>query len=161
MVSITISHGGYFGSCVTVPGTGITLGHGMCRFDPSGLPNSIAPGKRPLNNVCPMLLQQPGRNVAFGMRGGRRIVSVATNLAHQLINGRALEDVVQSARLHTDGYEPIEVTESLPVAIRSELEKLGHHLKVVATVGASCNMVERRPNGEMTAASNHVAAGIV
>jgi len=133
----------------------------MCRFDPHpGLPNSVAPGKRPLNNVCPMILRQKGRDVAFGMRGGRRIVSVGTSMALQLIRGRTPEDVVRSPRLHTDGYEPVEVTESLPVSIRSELEKMGHRLKVVATVGASCNVAERRVNGEMTAASNHVAAAI-
>src|SRR5581483_782960 len=42
LVAITISHGSSFGSCVTVPGTGISLGHGMSRFDPHpGLPNSV------------------------------------------------------------------------------------------------------------------------
>jgi gamma-glutamyltranspeptidase/glutathione hydrolase len=160
-VSITISHGGYFGSSVTVPGTGIILGHGMCRFDPHpGLPNSVAPGKRPLNNVCPLILRQPGRDVAFGMRGGRRIVSVVTNVAYQLTQRRAVEDVVRSPRLHTDGYEPIEVTESLPAPIRGELEKMGHRLKVVATSGGSCNAAERKANGEMSAAASIVAAAI-
>jgi hypothetical protein len=48
----------------------------------------------------------------------------------------------------------------MPVVIRTELEKMGHRLKVAATVGASCNVAERRTNGEMTAASNHVAAAI-
>jgi gamma-glutamyltranspeptidase/glutathione hydrolase len=157
LVAITISHGGYFGSCVTVPGTGITLGHGMCRFDPHpGLPNSIAPRKRPLNNVCPMVLRQPARDVAFGMRGGRRIVSVVTEMAYQLMRGHTIEDVVKSPRLHTDGYEPLEAM--APLA--AELEKAGHRVKVVPTVGASSNLAERRASGEMSAASNLVAANI-
>jgi gamma-glutamyltranspeptidase/glutathione hydrolase len=161
LVSITISHGGYFGSCVTVPGTGITLGHGMCRFDPHpGLPNSIASGKRPLNNVCPMILRQPTRDVAFGMRGGRRIVSVVTNMAYQLIHGASPDETIHAPRLHTDGYEPVDVTESLAPEIRLDLEKMGHRLRVVPTVGASSNVAERRSNGEMTAASNLVAAAI-
>src|SRR6185295_8212083 len=55
LVSMTISQGGLFGSCLAVPGTGIVLSHGMCRFDPhSGHSNSPGPGKRPLNNVCPL-----------------------------------------------------------------------------------------------------------
>jgi gamma-glutamyltranspeptidase len=86
---------------------------------------------------------------------------VVTNLAHRLLHGGAIEDAVRSPRLHTDGYEPIEVTESMPVAIRTELEKIGHKLKVSATAGGSCNAAERRSNGEMTAASNHVASGMV
>ena len=46
MVSMTLTHGASFGACVTVPGLGLTLGHGMTRFD-AGTPNSMGPRKRP------------------------------------------------------------------------------------------------------------------
>jgi gamma-glutamyltranspeptidase len=94
------------------------------------------------------------------MRGGRRIVSVATNMAYQLLHGGTPDETIHAPRLHTDGYEPIEVTDSLAPEIRAELEKMGHRLKVVPTVGASSNVAERKSNGEMTAASNLVAAAI-
>src|SRR5262249_59492146 len=85
LVSMTISQGGLFGSCLAVPDTGIILGHGMCRFDPHpGLPNSPGPGKRPLNNVCPLIIRLPGRDVAIGARGGSRIVSVGARLAPRI-----------------------------------------------------------------------------
>src|SRR5205823_6847621 len=72
LVSMTISQGGLFGSCLAVPGTGIILGHGMCRFDPNaGHANSPGPCKRPLNNVCPLIVHLPDRDVAIGARGGR------------------------------------------------------------------------------------------
>ena len=60
LVGITITQGGAFGSCLTVPGTGIILGHGMCRLDPRpGRANSVAAHKRPLNNVVPMIYAYP------------------------------------------------------------------------------------------------------
>jgi gamma-glutamyltranspeptidase/glutathione hydrolase len=141
LVAVTLSHGSSIGSCVTVPSTGISLGHGMSRFDPHpGLANSVGPGKRPLNNVCPTILRQPGRDVAFGLRGGRRIVSIDLSLAQQLLQGRSMVEVLESPRLHTEGYEPIEVTESMPNSLRRELARKGHNLRVVKTIAGAVNI---------------------
>ena len=65
MVSLTQTHGGGFGSMVTVPGTGLLFGHGVGRFDPRpGLANSIAPMKRPLHNMGPCLATENGNPFA-------------------------------------------------------------------------------------------------
>jgi len=160
VVAVTLTHGGDFGSCVTIPDTGITLGHGMSRFDPHpGLPNSVGPGKRPLNNVCPTILRQPGRDVAFGLRGGRRIVSVNLGLALQHLQGRSVLEAVQAPRLHSEGYEPIQVNETMPAAIRAELTKIGHELKEVKAIGGTANIAERGSDGRLRAASNLFASG--
>jgi gamma-glutamyltranspeptidase/glutathione hydrolase len=141
LVSVTISHGGAFGSCVTVPDSGITLGHGMCRFDPHpGLPNSVAGGKRPMNNTCPTILLSPDRKVASGLSGGRRIVSVNTRLAYDLLHGMEPKAVLAAPRLHLEGYEPAEVTKSMPPAIVTELEKMGHKIKLVNASGGAANI---------------------
>src|SRR5262249_25518363 len=56
LVALTQTHGAAFGSWLSVPGTGLILGHGMMRFDPRpGWPNSVAPGKSPLHNMAPFL----------------------------------------------------------------------------------------------------------
>jgi len=160
LVAVTISHGSSIGSCVTVPGTGITLGHGMSRFDPHpGLANSVGPGKRPLNNVCPTILRQPGREVAFGLRGGRRIVSVDLSIAQQLLQGRTMLDVLRAPRLHSEGYDPIEVTESMPDSIRRELERMGHKLTVVPTVAGAVNLAGIGRNSIPQAAGSRFALG--
>jgi gamma-glutamyltranspeptidase / glutathione hydrolase len=160
LVAVTLTHGGDFGSCVTIPGTGIILGHGMSRFDPHpGLPNSVGPGKRPLNNVCPTILRQPGRDVAFGLRGGRRIVSVNLGMALQIMQGRSILDVVRAPRLHCEGYEPIQVAEAMPAAIRAELTKMGHQLRLAAAIAGTANLVERGSDGRLRAASNAFAVG--
>ena len=161
LVAVTISHGGSFGSCVTVPGTGISLGHGMCRFDPRpGLPNSVAAGKRPLNNVCPTILRESTRDVAFGLRGGRRIVSVDLSLAQQLMQGRSIADAVRAPRLHTEGYDPIQVTADMPPAIRSELEKMGHSLTATPAIAGAANVAEIGHDGMLRAAGSQFALGI-
>jgi len=154
LVAVTISHGGFFGSCLTVPGTGITLGHGMCRFDPHpGLPNSVAGGKRPLNNVCPQIVRLPERDVAIGLRGGRRIVSVSAHLAARLVDdGATAATATAAGRLHVQAKEPGEIAASVPAAIQRELAALGHELRPAADLvtgahGAEYLKKERKVRG--------------
>jgi gamma-glutamyltranspeptidase/glutathione hydrolase len=156
MVAMTISHGGSFGSCVTVPDTGITLGHGMCRFDPRpGRPNSAGPRKHPLNNVCPTILRLSQRDVACGLRGGRRIVNVASHICRQIIEHDVTGlEAVTSSRLHVEEQGPIEVTRNMNEAIVSELRSIGHEVNIVDAVGGPTNACERLHDGTLRAASN-------
>lgn len=75
MIALTLTHGGGFGSGVTVDGLGLTLGHGMSRFDPNpGHPNCPGPGKRPLHNMTPTIVARQGESLfAIGAAGGRKI----------------------------------------------------------------------------------------
>ena len=75
LVALTLTHGDSFGAQVTVPKLGLTLGHGMSRFDPRpGQPNSVAAGKRPLHNMCPTIVARNGTPVlALGAAGGKKI----------------------------------------------------------------------------------------
>ena len=159
LVAITISHGGSFGSSVTVPETGVTLGHGMCRFDPHpGLPNSVASGKRPLNNVCPTILVLPDRRFALGLRGGRRIVSANLGLILQVAQGAMSFEAVEAPRIHNEGYEPVEISRNFPDAARMELEKMGHRLAVTEYIGHA-NIVSFR-NGVLQGGSNVWCSGL-
>jgi gamma-glutamyltranspeptidase len=75
MAALTLTHGESFGSQVTLGELGLTLGHGMSRFetDPAH-PNAPGPGKRPLHNMVPVIVTAGGKAVAAaGGRGGRRI----------------------------------------------------------------------------------------
>jgi gamma-glutamyltranspeptidase/glutathione hydrolase len=60
-----------------MPKTGVMMNNGMMWFDPRpGTPNSIAPGKRPLTNMCPVIMKENDRPVmALGASGGRRIMA--------------------------------------------------------------------------------------
>jgi len=162
VIAMTISHGGSFGSCMTVPGTGITLGHGMCRFDPRpGRPNSVAARKRPLNNTCPTLIELPGRWVACGMRGGRRIVSVVSLLCHRVIDwDEPVAEAVNTPRVHVEEQEPAQVTPSLPAAVTARLREMGHSLNPAPAVGGHCNGVESLKSGGVRGGGNVWAAGV-
>ena len=82
MVSLTNTLLSRFGSKVVLPRTGMVMNNAMMWFDPvPGRANSIAPGKRPLANMCPVLATEGGAPVlALGACGGRRIIPAAAQL---------------------------------------------------------------------------------
>lgn len=144
LVAVTISQGNPFGSCVTVPGTGFILAHGMCRFDPRpGLPNSVQGGKRPLNNLCPLILRMPGRDIALGMHGGRRIVSVVPQIAQRLVDYEMTSyPAATGPRIHTLACEPVECEAAQPLAFEKELLRMGHELRRVDELGGTAHCAE-------------------
>ena len=144
LVAVTLTQGNPFGTCVTVPGTGFTLAHGMCRFDPRpGFPNSIAPGKRPLNNLGSMILRLSDRDLAVGMQGGRRIVSVIPQVTQRMIDfGMSPHQAATSPRIHTMGYEPVECEQSPPFPFEQELRSMGHDVRPVSEVGRTAHVAE-------------------
>jgi len=162
MVAVTLSHGGFFGSCLTVPGTGIILGHGMCRFDPiPGRVNSIGPGKRPLNNVSPMILRAQDRDAAMGLRGGRRIVNASAQIFQRMVDyGSDSLAAARAPRLHVQASEPGEVADALPESIRKALADLGHELNPIPDLvfGAHCAEVLKKEQ-KVRAGGNDWAAG--
>jgi len=163
VVALTLTHGAAFGSCLSVPGTGMILGHGMSRLDPrSGRPNSIAGGKRPLNNVAPMITRLPGRDVASGLPGGRRIVSVGAQIAQRLVDFDAsASEAVLAPRMHVT-HSRVEVSDTLDPGLIAELEALGHVVDAVADVGGSAHIAEFDKRGATVrgAGSKGLAAGV-
>jgi len=143
VVALTLTHGATFGSCLSVPGTGMILGHGMSRLDPRpGRPNSIAGGKRPLNNVAPMITRMLDRDVASGLPGGRRIVSVGAQLAQRLVDFDATpSEAVRAPRMHVT-HSHVEVSDTIDSSVVAELKALGHEVSVVADVGGSAHIAE-------------------
>lgn len=162
LVSMTISQGGLFGSCFAVPGTGIILGHGMCRFDPhAGHPNAPGPGKRPLNNVCPMILRLTDRDVAIGARGGRRIVSVAAQFAQRIVAGATVREAAVAPRLHILDEGPVEISKNFDPAARAVLEARGYRIEVPDEVAGAAHGAEiLKHNGGLRAGGNTWAAGV-
>lgn len=112
MVSMTATHGSWFGSLVGVKELGIVLGHGMSRFEPApGRPNSIAPGKRMQHNMSPMLITKNDKPYCvIGLPGGRKIVNVSALLAHAIGRyGLTCGEAIEMPRFHTDGICPVQV----------------------------------------------------
>jgi gamma-glutamyltranspeptidase / glutathione hydrolase len=128
MVSLTHTAVSIFGSRVVVPGTGILLSNGMLWFDPEpGRPNSIAPGKRALVNMVPVLAFKKGEPyLTLGAPGGRKIISaipqVLANLADQRMSPQA---AIEAPRLHTEGGD-LWVDDRVGERAMASLRKMGH-----------------------------------
>jgi gamma-glutamyltranspeptidase/glutathione hydrolase len=102
MVALTNSLLSRFGAKVTLPSTGILMNNGMMWFDPRpGRPNAMAPGKRPLANMCPVVATRDGGPAfVMGAAGGRQIVPALTQLTSFLLDfGLSLEDAFHVPRL--------------------------------------------------------------
>ena len=143
MAVITLTHGDSFGARVTVDGLGLLLGHGMSRFEPvPGKLNSIAPGKRPLDNMCPSIVLKGGRPVvALGGVGGRRIPNaVFQTLLQFLANGRPLDDSVQAPRIHTEGGLDLHIERGIPKADVEYMRQIGYSIK--PPIGAFVSAVQ-------------------
>jgi len=77
MVAMTTTLLSSMGSRVVLPGSGVLMNNGVMWFDPRpGQANSAAPGKRPLTNMCPVVVRRGNDPVmAVGASGGRRILA--------------------------------------------------------------------------------------
>ncbi len=163
LVSTTISQGGLFGACFAVPGTGIILSHGMCRFDPRpGSSNSVGPGKRPLNNVAPLLIRLRDRDVAMGTRGGRRIVSVSVQMVQRIVDdGASPYQTATAPRIHTLTGDPLELSANFDPAIRAALDRSGFRTEIPDEVAGAAHGAELRLDDRRIRAGGKTwAAGI-
>jgi gamma-glutamyltranspeptidase/glutathione hydrolase len=132
IVSLTESLECYFGSGVTVPGTGIILNDTMHDFEPRPLmPNSVGPGKIPMSSMSPTIVLKEGKPIlALGSAGGPRIVSSTLQaLVNVLEDGMGLVDAVAAPRMHQNG-SVIELEPSIGREVPRELRDMGHSIRV-------------------------------
>jgi gamma-glutamyltranspeptidase/glutathione hydrolase len=132
MVSLTLTHGPAYGSYVTVPRMGLLMNAGMSRFDPgSGLKNSVAPGKRPIVNMCPAIITKEGKPcMTIGASGGTRISSSLFQvLARRLVLDEDLEWAVGAPRVHSEGNEWVMMEEEFGQMAPDYLKTVGYTLR--------------------------------
>lgn len=101
-VSLTQTLLALFGSRVTIPGTGILMNNGMMWFDPEpGRPNSVAGGKKPLNNMAPALVVENGTVVAsVGASGGRKIMNCNAQQVMNIVDrGMSAQEAIDAPRI--------------------------------------------------------------
>ena len=112
LVALTQTLLSLFGSRVMFPATGVLMNNGVMWFDPRpGLPNSIAPGRRPLANMCPVVVERAnGERFALGASGGRRIMPAVMQLVSFLVDfGLGLEDAFHAPRIDASGGDFVTV----------------------------------------------------
>jgi len=146
MVAMTLTQGGTFGAQVTVDGLGLTLGHGMSRFDPHPEhPNAPAPGKRPLHNMCPSVVLHQGKPLlALGGAGGVRIPNAIYDvLAQYIARGMSIEEATAAPRLNCTGTLDVLAEEGFAKDSAVYLKEIG--FKVQTAEGARVSAVTRDP----------------
>jgi len=135
MVSFINSVYDYFGSGVVVPGTGFVLHNRGAGFTlTQGLPNTVAPGKRPFHTLIPGFVTRvaDGREQAymsFGlMGGGVQAQGHVQFLLNHLVFGMDLQGAIDAARFrHYDGYR-VALEAPITDGVRSALQAMGHVL---------------------------------
>lgn len=121
-VSSTTTVNTLFGNLIMVPETGIILNNEMNDFSIPGKHNEfgyapspanyIAPGKRPLSSITPIIAEHPNGTlfITVGAAGGSRIISSTTQvLWHVLEQGWNMSDAIAEPRFH-DQLMPNTVT---------------------------------------------------
>ncbi len=158
MVALTQTLMSLFGSSVMLPKTGITMNNGMLWFDPEpNRPNSIAPGKRPLCNICPVVVTRDGKPwFCIGASGGRRIVPAVTQLSLMLIDrGMDVEAAFHQPRIDVSGVGPIRVNRELPDAVKKAIAgklpivEVANQVSPLGFANPSC-IVRDPASGELT-----------
>lgn len=156
-----------FGSKVVIPGTGIVLNNEMDDFSAQpgvanyfGLvgaeANAVAPGKRPLSSMSPTIVLKDGKPIlAVGAAGGPTIISQTLLAIIRTIDfGMDPKKALAAPRFHHQ-WQPdqLRVENRLPAKVVAELEKRGHKVVRVGTIGVS-QAVGRSSKGGFDGASD-------
>ncbi len=155
MVSFINSVYDYFGSGVVVPGTGFVLHNRGAGFTLTpGLPNTVAPGKRPFHTLIPGFVTQTvnGREQAymsFGlMGGGVQAQGHVQFLLNHLVFGMDVQAAIDAARFrHYDGLR-VALEPPIVDGVRSALQAMGHVLIEQPTIAfGGAQAIIRLPKG--------------
>jgi gamma-glutamyltranspeptidase / glutathione hydrolase len=167
MVSATPS-GGWLQSSPVIPGLGFCLGTRAQMFTlTAGLPNSLAPGKRPRTTLTPSMALRDGEPyLAFGTPGGDQQDqwTLAFFLRHVLF-GMNLQEAIDAPAFHTrhfpSSFYPreswplaVDVEERAGAQVVAELRRRGHQVAVRSPWSLGRVSAVARDQGMLYAAAN-------
>jgi gamma-glutamyltranspeptidase/glutathione hydrolase len=150
LVVLTTTINTVFGARMTVPKLGIILNDEMDDFSVGpGVANayrlvgadanSIAPGKRPLSSMTPIIVVKHDKPVlTAGGSGGPTIISGVLQVALDVLDFHSsAEEAVANPRLHEQGTPDVVLMEqSMPQTTREALEQMHYRLRVIPALGA-------------------------
>jgi gamma-glutamyltranspeptidase/glutathione hydrolase len=143
MVSFINSNFDEFGSGIVVPGTGFVLHDRGAGFSMTeGLPNTVAPGKRPFHTLIPAFITKPGPGSApdgagdepymsFGLMGGSmQAQGHAQFVINHLVFGMDIQAAQDAGRFRHNSGVRLVVESVIPESVIAELKKMGHEVSV-------------------------------
>jgi gamma-glutamyltranspeptidase / glutathione hydrolase len=143
MVSFINSLFDEFGSGIVVPGTGFALQDRGAGFtmDP-GLPNTVAPGKRPFHTLIPGFVTKPGAASApdgtgdtpwmsFGLMGGAmQAQGHAQFLINLLVFGMNVQQSMDAGRFRHMAGTHVIVEPVIADSVIAQLRAMGHEVEI-------------------------------
>jgi gamma-glutamyltranspeptidase/glutathione hydrolase len=123
------------------PGLGVLWNNGMIWFNPEpGMANSIAPWKRPLTNMAPILVLKDGKPyLSIGAPGGRRIINCNTQVFLNVVEfGMGIQEAIAQPRVDASARESL-ADARLDAAALDALVAMGHNIAVVEESPADIN----------------------
>ena len=136
IVSCTQTAVSTFGSKVVTRGLGFVWNNGMVWFNPQpGAVNSIAPWKRPLVNMAPLMVTKEGRPyLSVGSPGGRQVTLANTNVLLNILEfGMSPQEAITASRSDAAGSANL-VDGRLDEGVVEALRRMGHSIQVVSDV---------------------------
>jgi gamma-glutamyltranspeptidase/glutathione hydrolase len=167
MVSATPS-GGWLQSSPVIPGLGFCLGTRAQMFTlTAGLPNSLAPGKRPRTTLTPSMALRDGEPcLAFGTPGGdQQDQWTLTFFLRHVLFGMNLQEAIDAPAFHTrhfpSSFYPreswplaVDVEERAGPQVLAELRRRGHQVTVRPPWSLGRVSAVARDQGMLYAAAN-------
>ena len=142
-VGVTYTLNDWFGTKLTVHGTGVLLNNEMDDFTAKpGVPNlyglvqgeanAIAPGKRPLSSMSPTIVSKDGQPVmVLGTPGGSRIITaVMLTMLNVIDYSMTVQEAVDAPRFHQQWLPDVTYVENFALSpdTRQLLEAKGQKL---------------------------------
>lgn len=132
MVSITKTINHFFGSGVTVPGTGIILNNQMNGFSKKpGRMNSIEPKKRPISSMSPTIVLKNGKPfMTIGSPGSQRIITTVAQIISNIVDhGMDIQEAINAPRMFDMGGGLL-LESRIEEKVAEELEAKGHDVDI-------------------------------
>jgi len=131
--AVACTHTPGFQAGVVPKGTGLYLTAAMGWFIPApGYPNSVAPWKRPMMNMGPLMILKDGAPIIVeGAPGSRRIIERNLQVVLNMVEfGMGPQDAISAPTVDASGLDTL-VDSRIPSAPVEELRRRGHNVKVV------------------------------
>ena len=161
MVTMTTTLMASFGSRVVLPETGLLMNNGIMLFDPRpGRANSIAPGKRLLTNMLPVIVRDGDRPIlAAGASGGRHIMAAVFQLLTYIVDfGMDAETAGHFPRIDVAGPDRVGVDvalgDEIAAALAADAPTTAVRRGVMPGNFASPCVVVQHPDGSRTGMSD-------
>jgi gamma-glutamyltranspeptidase/glutathione hydrolase len=143
MVSFINSNFDEWGSAVVVPGTGFALhDRGLGFTLEPGLPNTVAPGKRPFHTLIPGFVTRPGASsspdgtgdepyMSFGLMGGSmQAQGHAQFLINHIVFGMDVQQAMDAGRFRHNNGVAVVVEGAITDSVMAQLRALGHDVRL-------------------------------